>query len=109
MCFAKTKGILAMAADAALRALLLEPARRCSEQFSPEPNQSFPFFTPSWTGFLFVTFWPGLPMLNHDPPVFFVARAPLFLLSAIANHDPDGCAVPSGLNFCARRTIGISA
>jgi tRNA-dihydrouridine synthase C len=56
----------------------VDDARRCREQSSPEPNQSFPFLMP-----LILRpsgFWP-LPlvvlcaMANHEPPSFFVARS----------------------------------
>ena len=44
---ASGSGILAIMAEARLRALDLLPARRCNEQSAPEPNQSLPFLTPS--------------------------------------------------------------
>src|SRR3990167_4361880 len=117
MCCASTKGILAIAAEAALRALLLLDVEPLIE--SGSANQARPdlcCFTPSLSAwFVMWRFvcstdadWNDLPLPSNRKLGSFEC-SPRFLLSAIANHEPGGCAVPSGLNFCAFRVIGISA
>src|ERR1700733_10873454 len=109
-----------MRAEAALRELDLEPcfAIPVSNQIDPLPS----CLRPSRYLCAAVTPVPSLcaatlPLgrwskrLPLQSPHFNASesvRAPRFLLSAILNHEPGGCSVPSGLRFWAFSRIGPS-
>ena len=45
-----------------------------------------PSLVSSWTGFLPVSFCPGEPIANHDPPPFFVVR---YIIRAYLTAPPE--------------------